>query len=140
MLNSYNIQGLYPYLNRNTKSICRVLGNANFEKKFFKKEIQKVVGTEIFSYLRNIGGSTDSTFIFQQYPDTVKGLLKTDFIKIYLEKNDIDKISQNYLYYSDLILILLFLYLFNELFISGNFDSKFEESKIETGIQSFFNH
>jgi asparagine synthetase B (glutamine-hydrolysing) len=138
MLNSHNIQGLYPFLNKETKAIGRSLGLMNRKKKYYKAEVKKVLCNDISKNLNKIGGTTDVEYLIENRPDIIHKLLKSKFVKSILDTNQIAKITNNLQDYYDFILQLLYIYLFNELFITGKFDLKFNEQNLDISLDDFF--
>lgn len=138
MNNSYSVQGIYPFLNRDTKIISKSLGKLNVDKRFYKKEVKKVLGEKKSEYIKKLKGYTDIEYLFKNKSELIRKLLKSKFIKQTLSRKQIDRIVKNPDYYFDFILRLFFLYLFNELFVSGKFDSKFNDPHLDRNLSDFF--
>jgi len=149
MLNSFGVQGLYPYLNNELKATSRALHGQLVKKKLYKKEVKKVLGPNIAEVLDKIGGSTDISYLFTDDKKVlIDKVLDSDFIIGLIEKPLIgtvmksagvleaiqnceytDKLKREYV--NGNILLLLFLYVFNELFITGKYDSEFDQNEID---------
>ena len=140
MLNNHNIQGIYPFLSKDVKAIAKSLGFINRKKKYYKKEVKNVLGKERQINISKIGGSTDVDYLVENYSNIIIEFLKSEFIKYFLNTKEISEIIDNLPDYYDFILQLLYIYLFNELFISGKFDSKFNDLNLEISLDEFLNN
>jgi len=138
ILNSNDIQGIYPFLNKQTKIICRSLGMINKKKKYYKKETKRVLGRKKSRYLTKLIGSTDIWYLFKDRKDLTGKLLTSNFVKKILNKEQIAKINETPHKYNMFILQLFSMYLFNELFISGKFDLEFDCPNLDTPLDAFF--
>jgi asparagine synthase (glutamine-hydrolysing) len=137
MLNAAGVQVLYPFLNKETKVISKALGKLNSGKQFYKTEVKKFLGREKSKHIQKVGGSTDIEFLFENRQDLIQKLLESKFTSRILCRKDIAKIAKNPKYYHLLILQLLFVYLFNELFVSGKYDSFFGSQRLEMPLNEF---
>ena len=140
MLNNHNIQGIYPFLSKDVKAIAKSLGFINRKKKYYKKEVKNVLGKERQINISKIGGSTDVDYLVENYSNIIIEFLKSEFIKYFLNTKEVSEIIDNLPDYYDFILQLLYIYLFNELFISGKFDSKFNDLNLEISLDEFLNN
>ena len=137
MLHSFGIQGLYPFLNKDTKTMAKALGKLNFRKRFYKQKVKEAVGPKVARYITKQLGTTDVGYLFSSRQSLIMKVLKSKFMNRILSKSQIYEITKNPTYHRALILQLLYLYLFNELFISGNYDSQFDNDKLDIPLSSF---
>ena len=137
MLNSFDIQGIYPFLNNDTIAMSDALGKANSRKAFYKTEVSRVLGEEKMNLISKMGGHTDIEYLFEGRDGLVEKLLGSDLVRKILGKNQIANAKNDPEAYRNLILRMLFLYLFNELFVSGRFDAKFDEPRLDAKVGDF---
>lgn len=123
LLNNYDIQGIYPFINKDTKKIAITLGYLNKKKNLYKEQVQNVLSDEISKLLNKSDRVIDINYQINNNSDIFRKLLDSRFAEKFLRKDQIAKIMNDLNAYSDFILMLLYLHLFNELFISGRFDS-----------------
>ncbi len=142
ILNSYGIQPLYPFLSRKTLALAKSLSPGECRrKKFYRKEVKKILASTVSQYLRKIGGATDIEYLCQDKKSLFEELLHKDLIKTILPMLD-DKQKKEMLEdipsYTESLAHLLYIYLFNELFISGKYDSLFNNTGINLTLGDFF--
>jgi len=146
MLNSFDVQGMYPYINPKTEVFGASLGHVNAFKEYSNRQVLKLLPGGISNIIKKVGGSTDSAYILK---DNFRRILKLiiGFQKKYNLVDDkiIEKIinkpedifsSEHSLSF---ILRLLYLGLFFELFISGDFDKYFRSPGIKYNLSYFLN-
>ena len=136
MLNSFEIQGFYPFLNNETRIISKALGRLNAQKALYKKQVKKVVGLPVAKHLIKQYGTTDIGYLFEKNFDLLIKVLKSDFINGILSKAQINRIRNKPEFY-EFIFQLLYIYLFNELIISGKYDSEFEYDNMNLPLSNF---
>ncbi len=140
MFNSFGIQGLYPFLNKETRAISKAL-RLDTTRNFYKQEVIKTLNPNIAQYLTSAGGRTDIRYLFtKEKKDMAMKILNSEFINRILGKSQADTIVNNSKFYfadyhtSNFILLLLYLYIFNELFITGKYDSRFDQDKLDVSL------
>lgn len=136
MLNSFGMQGLYPFLNRDTKIMSIALGKLNYKKGFYKEKVCEAVQPKIVTYLNKEFGTTDIGYLFSSNQKIIMKVLESGVIKEILNKSQIDKINVKPEFYS-FLLQLLYLHLFYELFISGKHDSRFHNDNMNLPLNNF---
>lgn len=115
MLGSFGIRGLYPFLNKATLEYSKKLGILNTNKRFYKKQVRKLLGKNNF---QKIGGSTDIEYLLEPKSKEILAILDSEFIgKIIDDGTLLKEIRKNRHNLSELVLHLVYLYLFNEIFI-----------------------
>jgi len=135
MLNSFGVQGVYPFLNRNTITIARALGRGNRQKTFYKEKVLEALGEERSRLIRKEWGDTDIEYLFEGKKDIVSRLLGSAFARDVLGEESIRDIAASLVENCDLVLRILFVYVFNELFVSGKFDAKFDQGHIDVKLE-----
>lgn len=131
-LNSYNISGLYPFLNKETFEASTILGKMNKRKKYYIKQVRAILGDEIAGYLAKSHKTVDTLNIFNVNRDYLiqKYIQHKDFILSFIDIKTYKRIlkfpDDNHL----LIMHCIYLIVFNILFISKEFDNKFKNNVI----------
>ena len=110
----------------------------NIKKKFYKNEVQKILDKEISKLINKSGPVVDINYQIPKNSTIISKLLNSEFAQKFINKNQITKISSNTKPYSNFILMLLYLYLFNELFVTGRFDSEFNKRDLNISLNEFF--
>lgn len=138
LLNANNIQGIYPYLENDVSISAYKLGVLNFQKRWYKRQIKKELPENVVRYLVKSGGHTDIEYIFNEKKEALLNKInKSDILHDLLPKSLLDVIigdSQTHMYF---ILLLLYLCVFQELFISGRFDGLFDTQDLNIQLDAF---
>ena len=146
MLNSFGIEGLYPFLGEHVCILFKTLKAINAKRNLFSARdpygdytsiVKEEVGPVIAAHLEKIGGSTDIGYAFDTKFNLIKKIFDSSLIKEILNSKQIKKISRHPERYRLVILHLLYLFLFNELFISSKFDSFFDSPGISLQLKDF---
>lgn len=138
MLNNYGIQGIYPFLNKHTYAISKQLGSLNDKKEFYKKRVGEILGERKMSIIRDEGGSTDIEYLFQGQDEIITKLMDSQLIKKILGRERMLRIKNTLELGYEFVLRLLTIFLFNRLFVSGDFDSKLDEQNLDVTLDAFF--
>lgn len=146
ILNSVSCQGVYPYLDNNVNVMAKALKRLIRNKKYFKKQFKRIVRPEIRELVGKKGGSTDLGYLFLgELQDTVKAILTSEFIsKTIGHKLDIDRVLRNYKHIDDdkyvrmNLLLLVYIFVFNELFITGKYDSCLGDKKMTLSLRELY--
>lgn len=134
VLNHHGIQAIYPYLNRKTEWYSRRLGYRNYKKKYYKSQVKQILPERIVQHISKSKNVVDSKALFQIERELLQKLLSSNIVLSILNKREIREISKSPEAYVLLVLQLLSLFLFNELFISGKFDSDFDKEKLNVSL------
>jgi len=146
MLNSFGIEGLYPFLDEYVRIIFKTLKEAKGRRRYFnaydpigdyRERVRKEVGAAVAAHLTKVGGSTDLGYSFNAKFVLIKNIFHSSIIKEILNSKQINIISHHPERYRLVILHLLYLFLFNELFISSKFDSLFDRPGISIQLKDF---
>lgn len=135
ILNHHGIQAIYPYMNRETEWYSRRLGKKNHKKKYYIIQVKKILPEKIVQHIAKSRNVVDSETLFQLDNEVLEKLLSSGFILTILSRKQIRKISDSPEKYVLVILQLLYLYLFNELFVSGSYDSDFQKEKLNISLE-----
>lgn len=84
-----------------------------------------------------IGGATDIHYLIDGRYEIIMKILQSDFVKKIFRKSQIIKMRNNLKCYYRLILQIVYLYLFNKLFISGKYDSRLDQNEIDIPLYKF---
>lgn len=142
LMNSYGIQPVYPFLNRKTMILAKSLrpGESN-KKRFYIEEVKRKLGPALSQYLKKMGGTTDIEYLCYDKNALLEKLWRKNFIKKILPKltykKYIEFLQDNV--HTSFFVQLLYIYLFNELFITGKYDNFLSESGINFILDDFFN-
>ncbi len=140
MLNSFGVQGVYPFLNNKTVAMSKSLGKRlNYKKRFYKEQVKKTLGKEKAALLTKIGGSTDIEYLVSSDKiRLVPKLLNSEFIRQFVKPSQASQLIKHPVKYVDIVFQLLYLYLFDKLFISGEYDIYFDEPAMNINLERFF--
>ena len=138
LLNSYNITGIYPFINQKTIAISNRLGKKNTKKRYYKEKVKEFLGPDIAEILVKIGGSTDIDYLFNAFEHVVDKLLGSALENQILSKTSLNKIKREPMYYREMLLTILYLHIFNELFISEKYKNQLNEPSIEISLSEMF--
>ncbi|MFW9973111.1 MAG: asparagine synthase-related protein [Candidatus Odinarchaeota archaeon] len=136
-LNNFGIQGIYPFLNKETLQIGKTLRVFNFRKRLYRNRIKKTINPSIIRYLAKSGAVVDINHLFNINKSQLIKIFNQEFINKILSSTQIEKILQKPKDYTLLIFQLIYIYLFNELFISGRFDTKFDDIRLNAPLSMF---
>ena len=144
LMNSYGIQPVYPFVNRRIAEMSAALGELNKrvikrgvmqERNFYRQQIQTVLGKSKMALIIEAGGATDVEYLFEGYHETISALMEHSFFRPVIRKKRINRIRKDLKGHSELVLRLLYLFVFNKLFISGEFDSKFQDMELKINLK-----
>jgi len=136
ILNSFSIQGVFPFVNRETAYLLKSLGIANTDKKIYKQKVKELLGPEITNNIKKSGNVVDIEQVFKNNKALLTSVMKKDFINIILSEKQIRSINKRPEFFSSLIMQLVYLYLFNELFITKKYDAFFDQSNFNSTLPS----
>ncbi|MFC2102646.1 asparagine synthase-related protein [Bacteroidota bacterium] len=127
LLNAHGIMPLNPFLSLEYRSYCKALGKRlSRKKRFYKKEVRKVVPPEVSEILAKLDGATDTWYLLEPYLHLLEPLLNSELCKRLLSERDRNKIQRNPDKFEALIHQLFFIYTFQELFLSGKYDFRMD--------------
>lgn len=133
ILNHFGIQGVYPYLNKTFSDTCYTLRKINRNKKYFKKALSKIFNHNVFKHFRKIGGTTDIEYLFTNKNIKLEKLLRSKLLTEIMPPHKREYLLTHASEHYDLILRILYIYIFNEIFILGNHD--FSEDKFNGDLK-----
>jgi len=137
MLNSFCIEGVYPFLDKELKTLSEALGRLNSHKRFYKSAVTRVLGPAKAEHLVKIGGGTDVEYLVRDKLPWLQRFLDSDFVATLLTVRQIRDVKSRPEEYSEFVIQLLYLYLFSQLFVSGRFDSRFSEPCLDIPLSDF---
>ncbi|MDZ7331572.1 MAG: asparagine synthase-related protein [candidate division KSB1 bacterium] len=138
MLNSVGIQGIYPYLNETTRAMSKALGRLNFRKRYYKNQVKASLDRNVAGYIQKGDGRTDIEYLITARQSLMSELLRTEFIRGILTKDQIDVLMNHSNYYPAIMLHLMYIYLFHQMFITGRFDAQFNQPGLSIILPTFF--
>jgi hypothetical protein len=141
MMNSFGIQGLYPFLNRRTRSAAEALRMLNVKKAYYRMQVSRLLDPQVSRLLAKTGGSTDVAYLFEdRQAELFAGILNAPLMKRLLGEATAARILKASPYFfsnrraANFMLALLSIHVFNELFVSGRFDSELEEEGVAVSL------
>ena len=138
MLNSFDIQGIYPFVNRETARLSESLGIfLGWRKRYYKVKLKEMLGPSITRYITKSGDLVDTEEIFNKHKELLMKIMKSTFVRMILRRKQIRRILRNPGRYHLFIIQLAYIYLFNELFVSGRFDSLFDNPCLRIPLSDF---
>jgi asparagine synthetase B (glutamine-hydrolysing) len=137
MNNSFGVQSIYPFLDKNILSISKALGIRNRRKQFYKSELRRILGSEITQHMTKSGSVVDTYQMFKSNENKLIGIIDTQLAGEILTKSQIDELKRKPSLYHLFIMQLVYIYLFYELFISGYYDVDFGKTNLNLALDSF---
>lgn len=131
MLNAFSIDVIRPYLYQDFIHLAKGLRNINLENKYYHKDtINQLLKPQVRNLIRRKGGSTYVCALFDEN-NTLEQLFafiqNSKFLKRKLRVFDnFDSREEKIDYY----ISLLYIFIFNDLFITGKYDNYFEKKHI----------
>lgn len=135
MLNSFGIQGLYPFINRNTVSCAKPLRPWNGGKALYKEKVREHLGPDISSVLKKSHEVVDTDNLFEANRYWLERMLNSVFIERVLSARQIKRIRANPAQYHNVLLKVLYLHLFEKLILSGEYDDRFNDTHIDCTLE-----
>ena len=134
LLNSYGLQGIYPFVNRETISASLLLRNKNYHKKFHNMKARETLGEKVADSVAMSFGVMEEQDIFGAKKETLMKVLDSKLMRSLLTSRQIDKLKNYPMKYHVFILQLVYIFLFDRLYISGEFDLEFDKSSFDVGL------
>jgi len=133
MLNSFGVQGLFPYLNKTTAAASKALGRQNKNKKYYKLQLKKLMGDNVAKYFTKSHNVVDTLKIYQNVKPAIIEFLgrKSAFVSEIIGKKAYNKISKSPEENHLLVFHCLYLSIFKELFITGKYDKFLPDKSIK---------
>jgi asparagine synthetase B (glutamine-hydrolysing) len=139
ILNSFGVQSIYPFIDRELLGISSALGELNHKKRYFIQELNPILGESKMTLLIKEGGATDVEYLFKGFDEIILKMLEHNFFKPLMSKKRILQIKNNMVCHHELIIRLLYIFIFRKLFISGEFDSKFDTEDFLLSLKNLLN-
>ena len=153
MLNSFGIVGLYPYKNKKVVEISNTLKDVNgSQRTIFKQECKKIIEDERINLMKSLGGTTGIRSVLSENDrnriakitsqNALIQKVRHQKVKLYYPESILKRKAREVVHYirktflkkqadpDETCIRELYLMIFNELFITGKYDSNFEDSQI----------
>lgn len=117
LLNSFGIQGIYPFLNRHTESMAVSLGRSMRKKSLYRRLVANELGPQRARHIRKIGGSTDLEYLLVANREYVQQMLSSEVIRQAIGDRRLARIKKHPGKNAETIVRLIYITLFNKLFI-----------------------
>lgn len=134
LLNSFGLQGLYPFVNRETMSAALVLRDKNLHKELHNRKTREILGEKVADSVAMSDIVSDTQKLFETKKETLMKVLDSETARSLLTSGQIDMLKNDSLTHHIFILQLVYIFLFDRLYISGEFDSEFEKDGLDTGL------
>jgi asparagine synthetase B (glutamine-hydrolysing) len=128
LLNSFGIDAFYPFLGERTRAYSGAIKDLLKRKKFYKDEVEKRLPSSIRDIVLKVGGSTDIEYLLENENEMIVSLMSKKLIKKIFTAGEIKDIVAFPGAYPEIIFQLLYLYVFDKLFISREYDHLLNES------------
>lgn len=135
MLNSFNVQGLYPFINKETTNCAKPLRPWNNEKALYREKVKSHLGDNLSSVLKKSGAVVDRDSIFKNSSYWLEKVAHSDFIELVLPSECVKKIRKCPRKYGRILFNILALQIFEKLILSGDYDSQFDEKHINLTLE-----
>ncbi len=120
LLGSFGVEGFFPFVNKKTAGIARVVGILNYKKRIYKNFLKKYLPAGISKRLKKSGDTVDTKNIFQQNKDKILEALDSELVKKIFNEKQIRTIKKNPDDYHLLLMQLLYVNFFEKIFINEN--------------------
>jgi hypothetical protein len=138
LLNAFGIQGLYPIVPRRLKLAARAGGILNIQKALYRYLAARRLPPGVHRNLRKIGGDTDIEYIIDPHKELIRAIIKkSGLLNALLGRDRLDTVLKSYEANRYFILLMLYLCLFNEMFVSGRYDKMYEERSLDISLETF---
>jgi len=138
MLNSFGIQGLYPFMNRDTAQCARPLRPWNDSKSLYKEKAREYLAPDISRVLKKSGSVVDTESLFDANRHWFAEMTSGEFIREVLTPRQVSRIRANPADYPSSLLRVLYLCLFERLILSGDFDDQFGKAHVAASLAAVF--
>ena len=135
IFNGFGVQGVFPFLNRDTAAYGKALGMANRQKAWYKAKIREKLPPAITQHFQKSGAVVDAPGLVAANQATLLRVLNTPFLRRLLPESARCAMERHPLIYYKLLLQSAYLFLFHELFVSGRFDDQFHRPQIEYSLR-----
>lgn len=129
MLNSFGIEGVYPYQNDDFIEVAEAIAKINKKAKcFHKKNCKKLISSTIVDHINTIGGATEFIdFISEKnFGQIKKYIIENNLQNYFKHKLNLSFESFN-VETVDRVVKYFYILVFYELFISKKYDSYFQD-------------
>ncbi|MDY0093957.1 MAG: hypothetical protein RBT80_14780 [Candidatus Vecturithrix sp.] len=134
MLNSFEIMGFFPLLNRKTARMAKRLGILNRKKAFYKQKIKRLLAPQITQYFKKSGSVVDTRQSFEANKAILLKILNTSFVETILTEAQRQLLIKQPSHYHLVILQVAYLYVFHELIVSGRLDAQFDQPHLDVTL------
>lgn len=137
LFNGFGVHGLFPFLNRRTAALAQALGMENRQKRVYKAQIRKRLAPTVTQHFQKSGAVVDTRALVAANQTMLLKVFTTDLIRSFLPAEAITQILRQPDAYYKLILQCAYLYLFQKLILSGQFDEQFDQPRIAIATGHF---
>ena len=137
-LNSFGVQCLYPFVDARIMQLGRALGFFhNWRKRAYVEEVKRALPPDVSGRLKKSGHVVDTPAIFAANRERLIGALKSELAGKLLSPSQVGRVAARPDEHHLLIMQLAYLKTFNDLFISGDYDSHFGDERLDAPLAEF---
>lgn len=126
MLNSYGVQGLYPFLNRATARCAYALGDRNRDKAVYKEQLRELLPREVVANLHKSGSLVDTLAMHRRDSARLNRVFQGTLARQLLTPAMLGSLEREPEQHRHIMVLhLAYLHIFHELFITGEHDADF---------------
>ena len=107
------------------------------DKALYKEKVREHLGADIASALKKSHKVVDAESLFKKNGTWLEHMLDLPFITTVLSAAQIKRIQANPRRHYSSLLKVLYLFLFEQLFLSGRYEDEFGQSRIEYPLHTF---
>ncbi len=135
MLNSFGIQGLYPFINRRTVQCAAPLRSRNSDKALYKQKVREHLGPEMSTVLKKSGSVVDTEDLFEANGHWLEKMSANGFLQRVVPADVARRVRRNPTPFQGSLLKVLYLRLFEKLILSGEYDDKFGDPHVGVPLE-----
>lgn len=138
LFNNFEMQGVYPFMNTDICTLGWSLGMKNFGKRLYKQLVRETLPHEITQHISKIPGGIDADFLFSPLlAPVMKKIATSELMHCLFTHKLLSDILHEPDVYSYFIMLLFYLLVFEELFMTGKYDSQFENTHVNIPLEHF---
>jgi len=135
LLNSFGLQGIYPFVNRKTISAALTLRDRNLHKELHNRKVRETLGRDKAAKIEMSDIVSDTEALFRFKKNALTGVLDSSTAQRLLTPAQIKTLKDDPVTYHIFILQLAYIHLFARLIASGDFDEYFDKPGLDIKLE-----
>ncbi len=135
LLNSFGLQGIYPFVNRQTISAALALRNRNLHKELHNRKVREMLGREKADKIEMSDIVSDTAGLFRFKKNVLMRVLDSNTALELLTPAQISTLKEDPVTYHIFMLQLVYIHLFTRLITSGDFDDYFNAPGLDIKLE-----